>query len=308
MKQLNNKILGFILAGLVILFIGTRALRSSRDTNVQRNLIQLDTSLVSKIVIYPQKQNGKRLHLIKSGMQWQVVEGSRSVPASQNAVKSLLSAISYVGIKRMVSRNKKDWTDYNMSDTTATHLEVYAGDHTLVDCWVGSASTGTGPYTQTATYVRMDSLPQVYETEGFLASVVNKDFDGWRNHKFLRLNKNSITRLQFQYPADSGFTAVRKDSVWMIGDEKADSARMASYLDKVSSHNLSSFADNFKPEGDPDMKLSISGNETTSVNAWKRDSTWVMESSQRPGVYFNSKRDGWIKELMVSKNSLLGEK
>ncbi len=305
MKQLNNKTLGLILVILAVVFIGTKAFRAPGDTNVQRELFQTDTSLITKIVIYPQKQNQKRLHLIKSGSRWQVVQGSHSVPASENTVKSLLRALSYVGIKRVVSRNKKDWNDYNVGDSAATHLQVFAGDHPLLDCWVGASSQGTGPYAQTATYVRMDSLPEVYETQGYLASVANKSFDDWRNHEFLRLNKNTISGLQFHYPADSGFTALKKDSVWLIAGQKADSAKMASYLNTLSSQNLSSFADSFTPSGEPDMKIQIQGAQETEVSAWQQDSSWVLESSQRPGIYFNSNKAGIISKLMVGKKALL---
>lgn len=305
MKKLNNKNLGIVLALLIVVFGATKLFRSSDNSNVQSELIRLDTAQISRIVIFPKKQDHRQLTLLRKAGGWQVVQGDQAVPARSGSVRALLGALAYVGIKRVVTRDKTNWEDYHMGDSLASRLQVYAGDRTLLDCRISALSEGTGPYSETATYVRMDSMATVYQTEGYLASTVNKDFNSWRNHDFLKLDPAAITRLQFQYPADSGFTVEKQDSLWKIGTRITDSARMASYLNKLRARQLSDFADHFTPGQTPAMILKINAGETIEIRAWHTDSSWIVQSSQRPGLYFFDRDSSTIKTLMVNKAALL---
>ena len=78
--------------------------------------------------------------------------------------------------------------------------------------------------------------------------------------------------------------------------QKADSTLVTRYLNKIYSKNLNDFADNFTASSDPDAVLTIGMDDgKAAVSAWKQDSTWVVSSSQRLGVFFRV-RDNVLKE------------
>ena len=305
MKKLNNKTLGIVLVLLVVVFGATKLFRASDNSNLQSELIRLDTAQITRMVIFPQAQGHRQLTLLRKAGRWQAIQGNRAVPARGGTVRALLGTLAYVGVKRMVTRNKSDWKDYHMTDSLATRLQVYAGDRLLLDCRIGALSEGTGPYAQTATYVRLDSAATVYQTEGYLAATANKGFNSWRNHDFLKVDPATVTRLQFKYPADQGFTVQKQDSLWKIGNRMADSTRMAAYLNKLRSREMSDFADGFTPDREPSMSLDIQAAGAVRIAAWPSDSGWVLQSSLRPGVYFYDRDSSAVKALLVHKDALL---
>jgi hypothetical protein len=308
MKQLNNKTLAIILLVLIAAFILTKVFRSPRlESNVKTDLLGVDTSLVNTIEIHPHKQPGTTVRLTRQGNQWSVTQGQRTAKAENSLVHDLLVSIARINVQRMMSRKKKNWNDYAVGDTSGTHVIVYGAGNPLADFWIGETGAGSGPYRQNTSYIRLNNRNEVYEAAaGYLGSSFNKTYDDWRDHSFLRMDKSKITKIIFQYPADSGFTVVKKGAIWMIGDKKADSTRMADYLNQLQFKNLDHFADHFSPAANPDVVITIENNTNpVMINAWKEGKEWVLTSTLRKNIYFSSEGSDIVKELFVSKNILL---
>ncbi|MCW8810839.1 MAG: hypothetical protein OQK64_07780, partial [Ignavibacteriaceae bacterium] len=72
-RKVNNKILGFIFGVLLIvvvllfLFEGGKNERTFREV-----LVDIDTTAVTEILIYPKSQEHKEVKLFKDGENWQV--------------------------------------------------------------------------------------------------------------------------------------------------------------------------------------------------------------------------------------------
>lgn len=312
MKNLNNRILTIILLALIAVFVLTRIFRSPHlESNVATDLFQLDTATVTQVVIHPHKMPGQ-IKLVRKAGVWKVSRAKKTAPADQGVVGDMLSQLMDLRIDHMVSRKKSDWNTYAVGDTSGTHVTAYAGSTAVADFWIGETGTGTGPYRQNTSYVRMNSSPEVYQVrQGYLDSYFDKAFDSWRDRIFLKTNTQAISRINFSYPADSGFTAIKKDSVWMIGSLKADSAKMAGYLGRLQSQYLYTFADDFSPTGPADEVITLLDGGAKSIGqikAWKRDKDWVLSSSYRPGIYFSTKGSDAVKDLLVPKKALLPSK
>jgi Domain of unknown function (DUF4340) len=145
--------------------------------------------------------------------------------------------------------------------------------------------------------------------EGFLESYFNRSYNDWRDKSFLRLKKDLITELQFNYPADSGFVVTKKDKSWWIGGEQADSVKVNNYLSQLEYKNANGFADDFLG-GAATVVIQIKGasGSLATVEGWKRTADWALKSSWQPTIYFSSENTGLIKNIFEAKSNLILKK
>jgi hypothetical protein len=312
MKKLNNKTLGIVLMILVVVFILTKIFRSPMlESNVHTNFLQIDTTSLTEIQIHPQVQRGTEITLKRNGNVWEVAAGNKSAEVPRETIRDALVPLIDMRVTRLVSKKKSDQGEYQVNDTSGTHVVALAGKEVLADFWIGGAGTGSGPYRQTTSYLRLNNKQEIYEAQaGYLATSFNKAYNDWRDHVFIHLDKKKIKKVVFQYPADSGYTLSWKDSVWMIGSQRADSSKTAILLSRLSFKRLTDFADDFKPDGAPDISVTIrdSISPLAQIQAWGKDTSWILTSSQRKGIYFKSPQVTIDKQMFVSKSSLLPQK
>lgn len=319
MKKLNNKILIGILAGLVVVFALTRIFRSpGLQRSLPEALVQIDTTTVDYIHIYPAKGNGMKLEFTRKNKAWSVSREQKQVSADQGAVSTMLGYLVNLVPLKLVTRKKDKWKQYAVGDSS-TRVVVMKGKQPLAEFIVGKTGFsqpsgppnpyGMGGYGPAFTYVRKSGEDKVYTVEGYLESAFNRGFDDWRDKSFLRLKPEQITRIHFDYP-DSGFVAELKNSKWLIGGQAADSVEMKSYLSQLGFKNAQVFADDFKPATKPDLSLTFegTGGGLATVKAWKRDAGFVLNTSRHPDTYFSSASTALIATLFESRAKLSGKK
>ena len=114
-----------------------------------------------------------------------------------------------------------------------------------------------------------------------------------------------MTKISFNYP-DSGFVADKRESKWWIGNALADSIKLNSFLNQLEFKNASAFADDFAPARQPDISLNIDGaaGPLATVQAWKRDTDWVVSSTLQAGVYFSAEGSGIFATVFEKKRNL----
>jgi len=157
-------------------------------------------------------------------------------------------------------------------------------------------------------YVRLNGEKEIYAVDGFLNMAFNMDFNFWRNQQILKTKKNDITRLSLNYPADSGFVAIRKDTVWVIGNQPVDSASIDSYLTSLGFQSGSLFVDDYIPQKNPNYQLVIEGNNMSQIviTGYRNDDNEVIiNSSINPDSYFSSSYEGVFSKIFISKEKLL---
>jgi hypothetical protein len=314
MKKLNNKILILVLAGLAGLFALSRVFRSARlSSNVRTELLQVDTAAVTKALLYPVAEKGKEVLLTKEGNRWSVKVDSRVANTEQGSVNMALANFVKLKPLRLVTKKKEKWNEYSVADS-GTRVKVFKGDEVVADIHIGrigfnQSSDGQFNPGGVFTYVRLTNENEVYAVEGFLESSFNKGYNDWRDKSFLRLKKDLITELQFNYPADSGFVVTKKDKSWWIGGEQADSVKVNSYISQLEYKNATGFADDFLG-GATTVVLQIKGasGSLATVEGWKRTTDWALKSSLQPTIYFSSENMGLARNIFEDKNNLLLKK
>jgi hypothetical protein len=302
MKRLNNKVLIITLLVLAAAFVLTRVLRSpGRERNLDAGLLKVDTTGITEIRLYPASGQRKEIKLLRDGKKWDVEQETLRGSAERNAVNSLLSTLASLKPERLVSRKKEKWDHYGTDDTTGTRVDVFHNSDALASLVIGKESGGL-------TYVRPSEEEAVYAAVGYVSAVVDKNFTHWRDKSFLRLDKEQVTRITFNYPADSGFVAEKKGDVWMIDNERADSVAIENYLNNLRSKDLSAFADGFAPTANPDVTVTIESKAMPEavIKAWRESFyKWTLTSSFQQGVYFSDEGPVAVRELFVGKKKLL---
>lgn len=299
MKRFNNSVLLVILMVLLGGFVLTRLLHApALERNLEENLLKFDTSKITEIRISPAIEKKGEIKLVRSSNVWRVQRNNRVASADSRLLKNVLGSIKEIHPDRVVSRKKEKWGDYNV-DTTGTNIKVYTGNEMQAEFWVGETSSGTS-------CVRVEGEDDVYAVKETVADQFNKAFNAWRDKSFLRVQPDMISKINFQYPADSSFTLTRVQNEWKISDLKVDSSKVQNYLNKLKSRTIAEFADNFTTQSLPTYVVTMGTDATTlvTVQCWKvQDDKWVLTSNLQDNVYFSAHGQSLIADLFVGKKS-----
>ncbi len=317
-SKFNNKILLIVLVILAGLFILTRTIKQKRSTgNLKTDIVMVDSSAVDAILLYPSAEKGAEIMFSRIGNKWQVTKGEITSDADKNNIDNMFSELINLKPESVVTRNKEKWGDYGVTDSLGTRVVMKDGKKVKFDLIVGrfdyqQSPSGYGGYGDNygtgRTYIRLKEETDVYVVKGFLAMSFNQTFKNWRDQTFLKTDRNSINLLTFDYPADSGFVAMKSDSLWIIEGITADSAAIASYLNGLSRKSNTAFIDGFSPVIGPDYQLTINGTNMAPVviKAYsKGENDFVMNSSQNPDSYFTSPRAGLFENIFKAKSQFI---
>ena len=320
-KKVNNKILVYILIGFAIIYALVKVYQHKfTDNTLNVSLVKIDTLKVTKILLYPVSEGRNEIKFFKDGKDWKINKGKITTDPEANSVQSLLEVLLESKTQRLASREKNKWADYNVTDTTATRVKVYEGDKLTLDMLVGKFSYqprndqyskmygggGTG-----TTYIRLTGEDNVYAIDGFLSFSLNRQFNTFRNQALTRIDKPSVNKITFRYPGDSSFLVSLTNKKWMIGNQMADSNKVAEYLNLLANKNASVFDDNFVPSLNPQCQVTIEGKDikTVTIDAYIRSQNdFILNSNQNSKSWFSSGYKGLYSEVFKNKKDFFAGK
>ncbi len=304
---------------LAAIFVITRftSLKKS-DRTLVTHIVQIDTSQVTSVLLYPRAEQGAGLSFTRNGASWTVAKDGFEAPADSRAISSTLTELQDLQTEQLVARSKEKWAEYQVDDSLGTRVIVKEGKKTTLDMMVGRfhyqppPQNSHNPYQQQRvsgkTYVRLTGDKEVYSVEGFLAMSINQGFSRWRDQAVTRLNTSQVSRIIFDYPTDSGYIAQKNDAGWMVAGIRADSTSMATYLNRIARKSLMEFADGFQPGTEPEFRVSFEGDnmQLQQVRAFIRpDSSVVMNSSINPETWFSTTVDALFGDLFLGAEELI---
>lgn len=310
-KRFDNKRLLMILAGLVVLLLLTVLVKMPRErSTLKGNLVEIDTSSVSKIIITPKSGTGDSFEFRKENDRWSIIQGDIVSEPMKGAVGNILSEIMAVKPQTLAAVGESKWKDYELTDSLATKVSVLSKKgKELAGLMIGKFSYKQvgNPYAgyggnniEGTTYVRLAGEKEIYAVDGFLAFSFSGGFNDWRDKSFVRCNKDDITKVIFTMPSDSSFILAKRDSLWYAANHQADSAKTADYLSSLSLVDGQEFEDGYKPGSFPVYQMVIEGNNLLNITVkcfQGEGDKLVFNSSLNPDVYFSGKRDGIFAEL-----------
>jgi hypothetical protein len=304
MKKWNNKWLVLALVMLAGVFLLARFFRApGLESNVRQQLVKVDTAAITELRIMS-AAGGEELRLTREGVNWKVAQGNKNAFADGSTVKSALTSLTSLKPLRMVSRKKDKWNDFQVGEL-GTRVGLYENGSQLGQLHIGKTNFVQNPqggFGGAYTYVRVADEEAVYAVDGFLESSFNRAYTDWRNKNFLRVSKEAVTKISFNYPADSSFVLERKDSVWLVNGATVNTANVEAYLGQLSFKNLNAFADDFQPGPAPvTIKIDAKGGPLETIEAWPLpDAKWAFRSTQQP-VIFTSEGSSVIQDLLRGK-------
>lgn len=217
-------VLAILLAGYAVTQLTKRG---GRSKSLKSELVSLDTAVVSKVEILSTEGN---VSLTKVDDRWNVTltSGTQKV-ARQGAVTSLLNSLNTIKPGRLAAKTPDKWKDYAV-DSTGTRVKVYENADLATDIVIGRF--GMEGQQRFYSFVRLFEDQEVYVANDFMGMSIGKDAASYRENSVLRLTKDSLTSVAFNYP-DSSYT-LTKGTEWYLEDQPADSSSVAEYLNGLS--------------------------------------------------------------------------
>ncbi|MBN2215477.1 MAG: DUF4340 domain-containing protein [Bacteroidales bacterium] len=317
-KKLNLKTLVVILVILIIAAMAVYLSDSKRgERSFRAQMVDADTSKVTRIVIYPKAERDDVIELMKEPDGWKVISGTNDYHADQGMVKNILTTLAELKPLRLAATEKPRWHEFDVTDSAATRVKLYTGKKLATHLYVGRFSyqppKNQNPYNYgqqgtMSTFVRLADEKSVYAVEGFLAMSFGRGLSDFRNKVITRFNREDLSKLSFTYPADSSFALIREGNRWTVDGLICDSASAATYINTLSMLSSSNFIDDQEPlKEKSDFILSIEGNNFVTpivVKAFESDTTigYLISSSLNKGAYFSGTDNDLANKIFVSKN------
>jgi len=316
--RFNNRTLLIVFLSLAGILVLTRVFTAKKaEKTLDTDLVEIDTGRISSIYIYPQAEQGAELVFSREGVGWNVSNDKLSAPADKYSIGNTLNELLNLKADRLIARSKEKWAEFHVNDSLGTRVMIKEGKKTSLDIIIGRFNyqppaggySGYGQqYGTGITYVRKSDEDEVYAVEGFLAMSINQGFNNWRDQTISRLMKEQITRMVFEYPADSGFVAQKQDIAWTLNGILADSTSMAQYLDGLSRKSHGDFADGFSPLSNPVYQVTFEGMnmDPLLIRVYSQlGNELVLHSSINPESYFRITRDGLFKDIFKGSSELI---
>jgi hypothetical protein len=317
--KFNNRTLLIVFLGLAGILVLSRVFTAKKaERTLDADLVEIDTGRISSIYIYPQAEQGAELIFSRKGNAWIVSKDELSVPADKYSVGHTMDELLNLEADRLVARSEEKWHEFQVTDSLGTRVLVKEGKKTTLDMIIGRfnyqpppggySGYGQQQYGTGITYVRNSNEDEVYAVEGFLAMSINQGFNNWRDQNICRLTKDQITKVVFDYPADSGFVAQKLDMNWTINGILADSTSMAQYLDGLSRKSHGDFADGFSPLSNPLYQVTFEGMnmDPLLIRVYSQaGDELILHSTINPESYFRITRDGLFKDIFRSSAGLI---
>ena len=228
-----------LLLGVLVVLVGIYLVvkftdSSGRSKSFRSELVSVNDEAVTKLEIMSPSDTTV---LEKNGESWKVNGEYVADPAT---VSTALKTLQSIKPSRLASRSEDSWKDFQV-DNTGTRVVAYEGGDKTLDIILGRFDMeGQRSF---YSYVRLSEESDVYVAKDFMKMSISTGSKAYRNDDILKVNKDSLTAIQFNYP-DSAFSLIKTENQWLVDDMPADSAAVAGYLNGLRFVTSRNFADN----------------------------------------------------------------
>ncbi|MEM7550215.1 MAG: DUF4340 domain-containing protein [Bacteroidota bacterium] len=283
-KLTTGKLLVALLAlGLVyfgLQFFGNK----KRSSSFREVLVDIDTAKSTKVVI---TKSGEELKLLKEEGDWLVeLDNGKKVEALNSSVIRSLESLNTIKPGRVAAKKEEKWKDYSV-DSSGTRIQVFEDEKKALDIVLGRF--GVKGQRQFYTFVRLWEDDEVYTSDNFMGASFSTESGNYRDKTLVKAVKDSIQQIDFVYPNDSSFNLVKSESgTWILdGEEPADSAQIATFLNGLRVLNGQSFKDEeISTSVDFEIKIYQTGKDIISVDGYENNGEITVNSSLNEKSFF----------------------
>jgi len=289
---------GLLLIAVIIIINDS----GTNERSFRAELVDIDTSAVSRVVIFPKKAGVDEVDLLKENDDgWKVkLSSGKYADVPKSKMDQLFNQLMSVKPNRLAARGESSWKEFEV-DSAGTRVQVFEGNDKTLDLIIGRFSFQQ-PRTMN-TFVRLANDADVYEVDGFLGMTFNQDASSFRNGTIIKGEPGNWMNVAYTYPADSSFQLIKVNDKWQTASgEPVDSAETVNFLRQLSSRSGNKFVEvNENELPGPDMTLEIKKADGGSivVNAYKIKGQYILNSSQNPDTYFDGGNNDLWKKIFV---------
>jgi hypothetical protein len=318
-KKLNFRILVIIFVLLLAIVLISKYIDSRKgERTFKKELITLKTNDVTAIIYNPDPKSPDEVKIVKEGNEWKVYSGNKGYKADSSLVSGMINSLISLQPERVAATDKSKWKEFQVEDTSSTHVKVMKGDEVLASLIVGKFSytpqPSQNPYQKQqgkmTSYVRVADDDEVYAVDGFLKFAFQKNVNALRDKGLMRTKKENIMRVVFTYPGDSSFTLMRQGDKWTVDGVLCDSAKTVRYLATIAMLTCGDFVDESVLNlNRPRFTVSVDANNMNPVElkAFPADSVnkYIITSSLNQDGYFSGAKTKLFDKIFVSRKNFL---
>ena len=305
---MNNKTLGIVFGILLIIVAVIFISQSGKNERTFREvLVDIDTSAVTEVLIYPKSKKPNEVKLFKDKNEWRVtLPSGGTAKVTDQRMTSLFAQLLAIQPKRLAARDESKWNELQV-DSTGSRVKVFEGSDLALDLVIGRFQFQQ-PRTMN-TYVRLYNDKDVYEVDGFLDMTFNQGANVFRDGTVINSDYKDWKQIQFVYPADSSFQLVNNGNKWLLNGNPTDSTKTVNYLNRLRNLTNTSFVDDKKisTSTTPTFSLNITTNDMKfiEVKCYEDSTSTIIHSSQNPEAWFDGA--SLTKTIFVGKSTFLSK-
>ena len=302
----NNQILLIVFVVLLVAAGVNALIKSSKgERTFRKDIVEMQANDIKKITIYPKNAGNKNVDVFLEDTVWKLKVEGKMFAADQEMIKGIVDELAKMVPERLVANKKDLWKDYDITDSLGVKVVVYGQKSDKTEITLGRFTYNQATR-KPCTYVRVNNEKEVYAVEGYLSMTFNREINSLRDKNIFRANQNDLTRITFNYPADSSFTLTKQDKKWSMDGVAIDSTRMAGYLSTVSYLTGTDYRDDFIPASvttEP-LKIVLTGNnmKPVEIKAYRDAVGTVINSSENPTSYFPGDKGQLYLRIFKGKN------
>lgn len=319
-KFLNTKTLIILLVILGGIYLVSK-LTEKEDRTFKTELVAIDTSKVSKIVVIPKIGSSDKVTLTKTGNGWTLESAGKTYMPDIPTINSILAELKRMRTVRVAAIDKSKWAEQEVTDSTATRIQLYDGKDVIADLYLGKFSytqapnprnPGGQPQMVMYTHIRPVEENTVYVVEGFIKMTVQSKVDHYRAKTLAAIQPNDITKVTFNYPGQDNFTVSLENNKWMIDGQPADSNKTSRYIRKYMGLTSSTFlTEQDQISATPSHLMIMEGNNTLpiEIKAFPAITDTVIQygikSNMVPDATYNGGKNKLFEKIFVDRGEFM---
>lgn len=308
-KKSQNKSIRLI-ASFVILLVAVVGLQLSKSKKGERSfkaeLMEFNTEEVVSIDLKGQAAGFQALHIALDNGKWVIRANDRTYDADPDLITNMINELSQLKAVQKVAAQKDKWADFDVTDSSGVRVTVNSDKKVVGDLYIGRFTYNQNTR-KPKTYVRINKDKDVFAVEGYLSMTFNRDLNGLRNKTIFRGNRNDISKISLNYPADSSFTLSKEGMNWLINGSPADSVQASNFLGAISYLTGAEFRDDISPANLDNAPFSVvlegANMPTVEIKAIQEsDGRTAIRSSLNPGAVFSGETGNLFSKIFAGPN------
>ncbi len=249
--------------------------REVPDSLLAAALAEIDGQLLTRVEFTSPRGD---ILLEKEGDAW-TVNGFQTDP---NMINRFLRAVDSARVGNIAATNPDNHLGMGMTTDSARKMVTSGGVTILFGKHAPMTETG---------YARLPDSDTVYLVHGDLRFTVGRNEFQWRRKQMLETDTSAVATIRVT--RDGATTAYeRRDSVWMVNGEEADSSTVRNairnMLQELASMRATGFEPDYRMPEEPDrfvQALDADGNELVSLKIMQEPGNWVVSSTSTPHIF-----------------------